>query len=123
MSLYPLNPIKHHRAIDQALLVSVGMTTDEAELWLRKTHLLQASCGCKAGAASMLTAIVLGPLVWQWTLRESFWPLWQLILIWLIGVFVAGVVGKVFGLIIARMRIRLRLRAIQSKLKEKTQHV
>lgn len=109
--------------INHALLVSAGMTPDEAHSWCAKTTALRQSCGCETGAIFMLAALLLYPLVWYWALSEILRPAWLPILIWLVAAFVAGGVGKLTGLVVSRIRVRLRLRAIRRRVKENALYV
>jgi|GEM_PF-5335366 len=113
---------EHHTVINHALLVSLGMTPDEAHRWSAKTLELQQSCGCKTGAMFMMATLLLYPLVWHWTLTERLHTPWLHILIWLSAAFVAGGIGKLTGLLGAQIRIRIRLRDIRSRVKESSRH-
>ena len=111
---------EHCVAIDQALLVSLGMSPDQADRWIVETAALRRSCGCTTGAGFMVAALLLCPPVWYWMLREHFQPPWLAILAGLVVTFVAGGIGKLTGLLTARVRLGARLRDIQIRVTEGT---
>lgn len=75
------------------------LPADEAADWRRRLRATERPCGCKAGAASTLVALVAVPVViagtdpphtlWQWTLKVP---------VYLGAVLGAAVVGKLAGI-------------------------
>jgi hypothetical protein len=111
-----------HIVIDHALLVSLGMTPDQAYQWIAKTAALYQSCGCRTGAGFMVATLLLYPLLWYWVLSDHRYPVALAILVWLIAAFVAGGVGKSTALLVAHVRIRVRLRDIRIRVKRISRH-
>lgn len=98
-----------------ASLMSAGIPADEAEYWVSRIRSLSRECGCSLGARFMVAALVLYPAAWLWTLR-SFLAIWQALLVAAAVVFSAMGLGKLLGVLFARLRLRRVARQLQVRL-------
>lgn len=102
------------RGLTPSALNLRAMLPDEAEYWLARVKSLCTDCGCRVGAAFLLAAFVLYPLLWYWFAYPLQSVRWYLIPGWISAAFLSAVLGKAIGIGSARWRLRLLVRRVRS---------
>ena len=67
------------------------------------------ACGCKAGSITLSITILVILIAWLIFPEASIWGWWQLLFI----IFSAALIGKMFGLILAKFRLRYLIKALR----------
>lgn len=93
-----------------------ALPPDEAAQWIEKLDELQNECGCDAGARSFFATLLLYPAAWYWLLRPRLSSLWYALVIGVVVLFLAGGLGKLTGILIARYRLRRAVHGLQARL-------
>ena len=100
----------------QARASAAALPPDEAARWIEKLDKLEGECGCDFGARVFFAALVIYPAVWYWLLRQRLSSLWYAALIGVVVLFLAGGLGKLTGILIARYRLRRAVHSLQARL-------
>lgn len=104
--------------LDQVRASAAALPPDEAARWIEKLNKLQSECGCDFGARVFFAALVIYPAVWYWLLRPRLSSFWYAALIGVVVLFLAAGLGKLTGILVARLRLRLAVRRLQARLAE-----
>jgi hypothetical protein len=100
---------------DQDLQTSLrSLPEDEMMAWKRRLERHRGDCGCRVGSLIMLS--VTGAWIGYLFLSQAAGPYWQSS-IWrgLLILLVSGLVGKIIGLAIARVRFNLTVRNLRNR--------
>lgn len=92
------------------------MSPDDAHRWLEQTAALRDACGCTTGAAFTVATLVLYPILWLLVLQGHHHPAWLVFLIGLLSAFAAGGLGKLCGILVARVHAWMRIRAVEARI-------
>jgi hypothetical protein len=102
---------QHTRRISLRL---AALTQEQNDQWSKKIHAAYFACGCSEGAIflmfSMIAFIIYLFLHWQVGIH------FHQIIIGLVFVFFSSMFGKIFGLFLAKVRLRIAVKKILIKL-------